>query len=125
MTTPRVFFPIIMSSVKRPKQVREGLVFISSTLRRTPSDPPHPEPKQRRENFPPPSVVPRVLILSDTYVTKSLPGRVFESIDVVLHCGDISESGVLETHHNTIALLSSNRRPSRARHPRKPRHQSR
>jgi 3',5'-cyclic AMP phosphodiesterase CpdA len=49
------------------------------------------------------------LILSDTHGKERLPQLITEdiSVDVVLHCGDLSECGELQDYHNTISLLLS------------------
>jgi predicted phosphohydrolase len=49
------------------------------------------------------------LILSDTHGKAKLPKPLPEdlSVDVVLHCGDLSECGELQDYRNTISLLST------------------
>jgi predicted phosphohydrolase len=49
------------------------------------------------------------LILSDTHGKTRLPQPLPEdlSVDVVLHCGDLSECGELQDYQNTISLLST------------------
>jgi len=49
------------------------------------------------------------LVLSDTHGKARLPQPLPEdiSVDVVLHCGDLSECGELRDYQNTISLLST------------------
>jgi Calcineurin-like phosphoesterase len=50
----------------------------------------------------------RILIISDTHGKAQLPQPIHDgSIDVVLHCGDLSECGDLEDYRNSISLLNS------------------
>ncbi|KAF8858519.1 hypothetical protein BDZ45DRAFT_575639, partial [Acephala macrosclerotiorum] len=51
----------------------------------------------------------RILVLSDTHGHSHLPHPLSLdlNIDVVLHCGDLSQCGSLEDYRNTIELLNS------------------
>lgn len=41
----------------------------------------------------------------------TLPEPITEPVDVVIHCGDLSDGGELESYQNTVELLSSIRAP--------------
>ncbi|TVY39173.1 putative rhamnogalacturonate lyase C [Lachnellula subtilissima] len=106
-----------MSSIRRPQKAPKGLVFNSISPKRNldeSSSPDHgPKVKRQRETSPPPqlSVKTRILILSDTYGVVALPERITEPVDIVLHCGDLSQGGELDSYRKTIALLSSIKAP--------------
>jgi Icc-related predicted phosphoesterase len=55
------------------------------------------------------------LIFSDTHGKARLPQPLPEdlSVDVVIHCGDLSECGELQDYRNTLSLLSSISAPSK------------
>ncbi|TVY87183.1 Metallophosphoesterase domain-containing protein, partial [Lachnellula willkommii] len=104
-----------MTNIRRPKKAPKGLVFNSSPPKRNLNDisPPDEESqaKRQRKISPPPqpklSIKTRILILSDTHGADALPEKITQPIDLVLHCGDLSQSGELASYHKTIALLSS------------------
>ncbi|TVY37728.1 Metallophosphoesterase domain-containing protein [Lachnellula occidentalis] len=106
-----------MTSIRRPQKAPKGLTFNSSPPKRSfdaSSLSDHgPQAKRQREMSPPPqlSVKTRILILSDTHGVNALPETITESIDVVLHCGDLSQGGELESYRKTITLLSSIKAP--------------
>ncbi|TVY50982.1 Metallophosphoesterase domain-containing protein 1 [Lachnellula cervina] len=102
-----------MTSIRRPKKAPNGLVFNSSPPKRhfdhsSPPDDGHQAKRQRKISpLPQLSVKTRILILSDTHGVNALPERITQPIDVVLHCGDLSQGGELDSNRTTIALLSS------------------
>lgn len=54
------------------------------------------------------TITTRILIISDTHGISKLPhNNLHHPVDVVLHCGDMSEDGSLEHYKNTLHLLSS------------------
>jgi hypothetical protein len=108
-----------MSELKKPPRKHvKGLAFSSASQKRKQDDgdsdfiptvkrhhPDHEDGIYSSST----SVKTRFLILSDTHGKSSLPQPLPEdlSLDVVLHCGDLSECGDLEGYRNTISLLSS------------------
>ncbi|TVY23693.1 putative rhamnogalacturonate lyase C [Lachnellula hyalina] len=106
-----------MTSIRRPQKAPKGLVFNSSPLKRNFDDSSTlnqgPKVKRHCEISPPPqfSVKARILILSDTHGAEALPEKITEPVDLVLHCGDLSQGGELDSYRKTIALLSSIRAP--------------
>ncbi|KAH6664446.1 Metallo-dependent phosphatase-like protein [Halenospora varia] len=116
-----------MSSLKRPSRPKKGgLIFSSTPQKRRRSASPISIPSKRIRVSPTPGVTPslstststteakiqtRVLIISDTHGLSALPRTILPSqdqkIDIVLHCGDLSECGTLEEYKNTIELLES------------------
>jgi predicted phosphodiesterase len=72
----------------------------------------HPHQKSRLLFFLPTTrnqIKTRILVISDTHGISNLPQTILQDhkIDVVLHCGDLSECGTLEEYKNTIELLGS------------------
>lgn len=117
-----------MACVRKPLQRKKGLVFSStwSTCQKrqfqASTNDEGPQKRQRTiasatcEDAPPMidlnrplhshSKKTRVLILSDTHGQSKLPGSITNlEVDVVLHCGDLSEFGTLEEYQRTIDLL--------------------
>ncbi|KAE8451114.1 hypothetical protein EG329_004786 [Mollisiaceae sp. DMI_Dod_QoI] len=116
-----------MSSLTRPSRPKKGgLIFSSARQKRPRSVSPLSVPSKRIHLSPTPAVAPslststasteakiqtRILIISDTHGVSALPRPISQSrdpkIDVVLHCGDLSECGTLEEYKNTIELPKS------------------
>ncbi|KUJ16395.1 uncharacterized protein LY89DRAFT_719120 [Mollisia scopiformis] len=92
-----------MSLLKRPPRQRKGgLTFSSAPQKRQRSASPIPIPTKRNRLSPIDStettIQTRVLVISDTHGVSALPQILSHDlkIDVVLHCGDLSECGTLE-----------------------------
>lgn len=116
---------ITMSSLKRPSKPKKGgLTFSSSPQKRINSDSNISSPPKRHRSSPTPeleaspdkpastskpTIRTKILVISDTHGISTLPQAISQdqNIDVVLHCGDLSECGTLEEYSNTIELLKS------------------
>lgn len=133
-TLPKIFLSTIpteekhtfkMFNVKRPKKKPlKGLVFSSSSKRKQDESSFEESAGKRArvdESQTITTEVPNgkiaatnngshltnILVLSDTHGKSDLPNNLLNvKIDVVLHCGDLSECGELEDYHQTIALLA-------------------
>lgn len=121
-----------MTNVRRPrplKQTRKGLVFSSSSKRKQ-DEASFDEPADKRSRVPKSpgkeqkiatekpkdslaiavasSHFTNFLVLSDTHGKSNLPKNLSNvNVNVVLHCGDLSECGKLEDYRRTIALLAA------------------
>ncbi|CZR63809.1 uncharacterized protein PAC_13706 [Phialocephala subalpina] len=116
-----------MSSLRRPSRPKKGgLVFSSTAQKKRRSASPISVPTKRihissepdvtaslptSTSTTKPKIATRILIISDTHGVSALPNPISQSqdqkIDIVLHCGDLSECGTLEEYKNTIELLES------------------
>lgn len=108
--------PSEMSGIRRSRKTKpKGLVSSSNTTKRKVDNIPHIEPTTKCSHTTeipplitsPKGVKTRFLISSDTHGKSALPQKVTTNIDVVLHCGDLSEYGSLSDCENSIALLTS------------------
>lgn len=119
-----------MAGVKRPQRPKpKGLVF-SSSQKRGPDNESQDEsittkrikvtrfsslsnetktdiPNSTKGGATSSGIATNFLVMSDTHGKASLPEILDVPVDVVLHCGDLSDCGQLEDYENTIGLLAT------------------
>lgn len=58
--------------------------------------------------MPPAKTTVKIMIISDTHGASSLPGQAeLPKVDILLHCGDLTNRGQLHEYESTVSLLSS------------------